>query len=59
MSKVMKCMCEECHYNHNFECHADGIEVRSSGDKKVETSDGTCCNTFRPKQRGGRGGCCG
>ncbi|MCL6559490.1 MAG: DUF1540 domain-containing protein [Firmicutes bacterium] len=54
MSKVMRCMCEECHYNRNFECHADSIEVRSSGDKKVESSGGTCCHTFRPKgQRGG------
>lgn len=53
MSRVMKCMCEECHHNNNHECHADGIEVKSSGDMKVETTDGTCCNTFRPK--GGRG----
>lgn len=49
MSKVSKCMCEECHYNKNFECHADGIEVRSSGDMKVESSAGSCCNTFKPK----------
>jgi len=49
MSSVMKCLCEECHYNEQHECHADGIEVMSSGDNMVETSDGTCCNTFKPK----------
>ncbi|PKM41980.1 MAG: DUF1540 domain-containing protein [Firmicutes bacterium HGW-Firmicutes-8] len=48
MSKVTKCMCEECHYNKAHECHADGIEVRSSGaDNKVQSSEGTCCNTFK------------
>lgn len=50
MSKVVKCMCEECHHNENYECHADGIEVRSSGDKRVQTSDGTCCNTFKSRK---------
>lgn len=49
MSKVTKCMCEECHHNNNYECHAEGIEVMSSGDNRVETSDGTCCQTFKPK----------
>lgn len=54
MSRVMKCMCGECYYNRNHECHApDGIEVRSSGDNKVETSAGTCCHTFRPRQGAG------
>lgn len=32
MSKVMKCMCEECHYNQDFRCNADEIEVRSSAE---------------------------
>ncbi|VBB08745.1 Hypothetical protein LUCI_4024 [Lucifera butyrica] len=49
MSKVVKCLCEECHYNNNHECHADGIEVRSSGDLQVKTSDGTSCHTFKAK----------
>lgn len=49
MSSVMKCMCEECNHNKNSECTADSIEIRSSGDKKVESSDGTCCNTFKSK----------
>ena len=49
MSKVVKCMCEECKHNRSHECFADGIEVRSSGDMRVESSDGTCCNTFVSK----------
>lgn len=53
MPKVMKCMCEECHYNKDFECCADGIEVHSSAeDNKVTSSEGTCCHTFKHgKQR--------
>lgn len=46
MSIVTKCMCEECKYNEKHECRADKIEVRSSGDKNVKTSEETCCNTF-------------
>jgi hypothetical protein len=49
MSKVVKCHCEECHHNKNFECTADGIQVRSSGDSKVQSADGTACDTFKPK----------
>ena len=41
MSNVTKCMCEECHYNDNHNCQAEGIEVMSSGNNKVETTDGT------------------
>ena len=48
MSKVMKCMCEECHHNDSFKCNADGIEVRSSAEgNQVVSSDGTCCSTFK------------
>lgn len=43
----IKCMCEECTFNDNKRCKAKSIEVRSSGDKKVLTSDGTCCDTFK------------
>lgn len=50
MSKVAKCMCEECHHNNNFSCTADGIEVTSSGDLKVKGPDGTACNTFKVKK---------
>jgi hypothetical protein len=44
-------MCEECHHNNDFTCAADGIEVKSSGDLKVKSSDGTACNTFKAKDR--------
>jgi hypothetical protein len=49
IAKVSKCMCEECRYNDNYECHANGIEVRSSGTNRVESSEGTCCDTFISK----------
>ena len=49
MSKVAKCHCEECHHNQNFECTADSIEVKSSGDLQVKSADGTACNTFKIK----------
>lgn len=44
----VKCMVEECTHNNNKNCHADSIEVRSSGGKKVSGTDGTCCGTFKP-----------
>lgn len=49
MSRVMKCMCEECHYNEDYECQADGIEVETVGDLEVDSSEGTCCRTFRSR----------
>jgi len=49
MSKVTKCHCEECHHNKAFECTADSIEVRSSGDLHVSSADGTACHTFKTK----------
>lgn len=50
-SKVSRCQVEECMYNSNAECHADGIEVLSSSvDKKVSQSPNTMCQTFAPKQ---------
>ncbi|HHW07119.1 MAG TPA: DUF1540 domain-containing protein [Clostridia bacterium] len=45
----IKCQVEECYYNANQYCLADAIEVRSSGDNLVNSSDGTACETFRPK----------
>lgn len=49
MPKEIKCVVEECAYNQNKLCHADSIEVRSSGDMSVATSDGTACETFKPQ----------
>jgi hypothetical protein len=48
MSRVMRCMCEECFHNDNFECKAEDIEIRSSvQNNKVRSSEETCCNTFK------------
>jgi len=49
LSKVTKCMVEECHYNNAMECNADNIQVRSSNNV-VTTSDHTACETFRPRK---------
>lgn len=50
MPKEIKCVVEECVYNQNKMCNADSIEVRSSGDMSVSTSDGTACETFKPQE---------
>lgn len=47
MQKIT-CQCEECGFNVNHVCTAEGIEVRSNGDNIVNSSEGTCCHTFRP-----------
>lgn len=48
MGKI-KCVVEECKYNKQQICQAGNIEVRSSGDMSVSTSDGTACETFAPR----------
>lgn len=46
----IKCLVEECVYQEGSQCTADAIEVRSSGkDRVVETSEGSQCETFRPR----------
>jgi hypothetical protein len=49
MSKVAKCLCEECVHNKEFECTAESIEVNSSGDLKVQSADGTRCQTYQAR----------
>jgi hypothetical protein len=49
-SGVSKCMVEECKYNKNHQCFAEGIEVMSSCDMSVTSSECTCCQTFEPKE---------
>jgi hypothetical protein len=49
MSRVAKCMCEECQYNKNYQCYADSIEIRSNNDTRVISAEGTCCETFQSK----------
>lgn len=49
-SRVSRCQVEECIYNRNMECHAEGIEVLSStASKEVDQSPSTMCETFAPK----------
>ena len=43
----VKCSVENCHHNKSRACHADNLEVNTMGDGKAETSDGTCCTTFK------------
>ncbi|HHV71293.1 MAG TPA: DUF1540 domain-containing protein [Clostridia bacterium] len=47
----IKCSVEECAYWNDMVCTANAIEVRSSGDRQVKTSDGTCCETFVPNNQ--------
>ena len=50
MKNKIKCRVEECAYQERDHCTAGAIEVRSSGqDRVVHKSDGTACETFRPK----------
>jgi hypothetical protein len=46
----VRCRVEECVHNRNGACRASAIEVRSSGDEKVATQDGTCCGTFEVRK---------
>ncbi|MCG0277039.1 MAG: DUF1540 domain-containing protein [Thermanaeromonas sp.] len=46
----IKCGVEECQYWDNMICTADSIEVRSSGDRRVRTSEDTACHSFRPRK---------
>ena len=50
MGLNIKCMVEECNYNKNKLCNAETIEVFSSMGRRVNSSDGTACKTFQPKQ---------
>ncbi|NYE56935.1 DUF1540 domain-containing protein [Carboxydothermus ferrireducens] len=44
------CQVEECRFWSDNVCTAKSIEVRSSGTRKVSTSDDTACETFMSKQ---------
>ncbi|HEX3029288.1 MAG TPA: DUF1540 domain-containing protein [Clostridia bacterium] len=43
----VKCSVENCDYNKSRICYADKLEVNTMGGGKAETSDGTCCTTFK------------
>ncbi|HBQ64515.1 MAG TPA: DUF1540 domain-containing protein [Clostridiales bacterium] len=44
---VVKCNVESCMYNIKKMCHADELEVNPMDDSIPESSDETCCTTFR------------
>lgn len=46
----VKCGVENCYYNNNRMCHSDALEVNVMGDGKAETSEGTCCTTFKNRK---------
>lgn len=45
----VKCGVENCQYNKSQSCHANNLEVNAMGDGMAQTSDGTCCSTFKQK----------
>jgi hypothetical protein len=45
----VKCGVDTCHYWENNYCTARALEVNPMGDMRADTSEGTCCTTFRPK----------
>jgi Domain of Unknown Function (DUF1540). len=45
----VKCSVENCAYNQDRICHAKALEVNTMGDGMAQTSDGTCCTTFKQK----------
>ena len=47
VSQNIKCEVEECIYNNAMNCHANSINVRSSGTRRVKNPDETACETFR------------
>jgi len=46
----IKCSVANCAYNENYQCNAKGIEVNALGDGLANSSDGTCCETFVPRE---------
>jgi len=46
----IKCSVGNCAYNENYKCNASGIEVNAMGDGLANSSDGTSCETFVPKE---------
>ncbi len=42
----VKCSVENCHYNKQHLCFADGLEVNGKHGTTAQTSDDTICKTF-------------
>lgn len=49
MGLGIKCTVESCAFNRSSLCDAETIEVSSSMQGSVSTSDETLCETFRPR----------
>jgi hypothetical protein len=45
-SMQVKCHVDNCYYYKNSMCHATSLEINPTGDRKTQTSEGTCCSTF-------------
>lgn len=45
--KVM-CKVANCDYNESDLCHASELRVNVDGDGIANSSEGTCCETFKP-----------
>lgn len=44
----IKCSVDSCHYWKSNCCNADAVEVNPMSGKNANTSDDTCCKTFKP-----------
>ncbi|MCH3963791.1 MAG: DUF1540 domain-containing protein [Clostridium sp.] len=44
----VKCGVDSCHYWKNSHCNANDLEVNAMHGKNANTSDDTCCTTFKP-----------
>lgn len=44
----VKCGVDSCHYWEDNYCTANGLQVDPMDGSYAETSDDTCCTTFKP-----------
>lgn len=47
----LRCTVTNCVYNSDTVCTAEHINVYSVGDGFANTSDGTGCKTFKPREQ--------
>ena len=51
MAIEIKCSVANCRFWKDMHCVAKEIEVNcNDGEMEAATSEGTCCDTFRPRQ---------
>lgn len=46
----VKCGVENCTYNKELSCFANGLEVNAMHGHNAGMSDETCCTTFKDKE---------